>query len=582
MNERVAEAILDSSWSEEFARTLGGYRERARGMVRSQRERFEQIEEKLAEQIDHIARHLAEVDVATSSGREQVSQEADELRSRAEQLDTQDARLAELQRKLDERAAELDKVSNQLAEDNGQRRGELRQRQQHVEARVGELDDREAQLNQRVTRLEQEESNLRQSTLEQEQERDRLGTERSELETETSRLAEDLSQLAEERKKLDHRRQQLADDESRLAKDRNALAAQRNEESTAELVAAQQELDRKVAELQRLEQELGKVRTELASQMSAGQVTGAQAQSDQEELREHLSQYRKQLSDQQEEAGRLRTELAAAAAATADSGAQQDELARLQRTIDELTSQLEDSRQQISEGSTDQEVDDLRRRLELAVEDLRDQKNDNEQLRQQLAAAQTGPADADSSAPLTTGLDWESQKRQLLASLDDYDASDLHQVSEKRTAQNAIDVTNRVVAEKDQELEQLRSQLEALDETAAAGSDVAVGATAIADLLDQDELVKQERENLKTVQQEWRDKLRKAETDISVERAKIARERSGLEEKLREIASRRDELPGDDAPKKGKGAKPPGNRWLAKLGLDSNDDASFGPRRRAE
>ena len=98
---------------------------------------------------------------------------------------------------------------------------------------------------------------------------------------------------------------------------------------------------------------------------------------------------------------------------------------------------------------------------------------------------------------------------------------------------------------------------------------MAVGAAAIAENLDRDELILQEREKLRKLQEEWRNKLRQAEIDISIERARIARQRVEIEDKVSAYDSVRAQHKADDS------ASNPGNqpkqptrgRWLARLGL---------------
>jgi outer membrane protein TolC len=77
------------------------------------------------------------------------------------------------------------------------------------------------------------------------------------------------------------------------------------------------------------------------------------------------------------------------------------------------------------------------------------------------------------------------------------------------------------------------------------------------------------------MQEEWREKLRKAEVDISVERAKIARERSELEEKLQVFQSERkrlEEVLGSQPPGDDKGKKSSARNWLTRLGLKDSDE----------
>jgi len=69
------------------------------------------------------------------------------------------------------------------------------------------------------------------------------------------------------------------------------------------------------------------------------------------------------------------------------------------------------------------------------------------------------------------------------------------------------------------------------------------------------------------LQTEWEGKMRTAEVEISVERAKLARERSDLEEKLR-VLEERSATMGAQTPAANAAAKEPKRgRWLERLGL---------------
>ena len=63
---------------------------------------------------------------------------------------------------------------------------------------------------------------------------------------------------------------------------------------------------------------------------------------------------------------------------------------------------------------------------------------------------------------------------------------------------------------------------------------MAVGASAIAELLNTDELIRVERENLTRLQEELQQKLRQAEIEVSLERARLSRERVAMEDRLRQ------------------------------------------------
>jgi hypothetical protein len=76
------------------------------------------------------------------------------------------------------------------------------------------------------------------------------------------------------------------------------------------------------------------------------------------------------------------------------------------------------------------------------------------------------------------------------------------------------------------------------------------------------------------VQQEWRDKLKQAEIDISVERARVARERLELEEKLQWLEAEKQKIVPADGKTGGKGeaGSAAQRRWWARLGLKEADE----------
>jgi hypothetical protein len=110
-----------------------------------------------------------------------------------------------------------------------------------------------------------------------------------------------------------------------------------------------------------------------------------------------------------------------------------------------------------------------------------------------------------------------------------------------------------------------------LDQHRRATSDETPSAEANAEILDQDEVIRQERERLKAIQTEWEEKLRQAEVDTSVERAKLARERAQLEGEKQalqaKVARSASQDENDNVEKSGRG------RWLARLGLLESEDS---------
>ena len=94
-----------------------------------------------------------------------------------------------------------------------------------------------------------------------------------------------------------------------------------------------------------------------------------------------------------------------------------------------------------------------------------------------------------------------------------------------------------------------------------------LGAAALGEILDGDAIIREERENLKRLQEHWKEMSRQAEIDISLERAKLARQRAELEEQLSNFRSEMARV----RPKEGDDAKQeaPAQGWRARLGLKS-------------
>ena len=90
-----------------------------------------------------------------------------------------------------------------------------------------------------------------------------------------------------------------------------------------------------------------------------------------------------------------------------------------------------------------------------------------------------------------------------------------------------------------------------------------MGAAAVEAVLDQDPLIREQRDNLQRLEQQWQEMLRQAEIEMSLERAKLARERIAIEEKVRTYEQKL-AAGGTGSPAT---AKPARGRWLARLGL---------------
>lgn len=168
------------------------------------------------------------------------------------------------------------------------------------------------------------------------------------------------------------------------------------------------------------------------------------------------------------------------------------------------------------------------------------------------------------------GLNWESMKKQLLAELELEGQSASDATVDPQRLDEWMRQTDEIVAEKDRQIVELQDLLHS--QSANIGQ-FAVGAAAVADLLDQDSLIREERESLRQMQEEWHEKLRRAELEISMERAKIARERVELEEKVRRLESERAAMApvNEDPNNANKSKSPQRGRWMARLGLSGEE-----------
>lgn len=198
----------------------------------------------------------------------------------------------------------------------------------------------------------------------------------------------------------------------------------------------------------------------------------------------------------------------------------------------------------------------------------------------------------DSSA--TDALSWDERKRLILQQMeeDTFDADEFvgaiqssRASGESETGDAELDPVDFLhqlthdlsrreeeLRRKDDEIGELRNLLE--QQGGAREGGLAVGAAAIAHLMDADELVREEQQRLKQLQTEWEEKFRQGEIEASLERAKLSRERQELAKKQAELEEqlahlKRETHHAELEPKSGTG---PSRRWLRKLGISDTDD----------
>ena len=253
---------------------------------------------------------------------------------------------------------------------------------------------------------------------------------------------------------------------------------------------------------------------------------------------------------------------------------QRQEFSKRQAALEEAHAKLEDARSRLEDDRRPAAGDDeYHQRYEIAVSDIRELRSENDALKDVLNTLKSQPKSEPSSASGANAyLNWEDQKRKLLDSLGSaFNEDDEEDAKERAKIQDVIKKTERVLAQKETEINELKQLLENQSENIGS---VAVGAAAIGDILNRDEIICEERKNLKQLQEELREKLRAAEIDISVERARIARDRVELEEKMRLLAQQKSGANADEKSAADARQKPVRGRWLSRLGLSDLEKGS--------
>ncbi len=195
----------------------------------------------------------------------------------------------------------------------------------------------------------------------------------------------------------------------------------------------------------------------------------------------------------------------------------------------------------------------------MALEDLRQLRARHAETQQELTQLRARSGGAG------TVLNWELEKQKILAALEAESERDSIAPEERIELRQVVARTDqfmtekdRLLAEKDREIEELKLLLE--NQSGNLGS-VAVGAAALGQLFDQDSVIQEHRLHLEQLQTEMQEKMRQAEVEISLERAKLARERAKLEEQIRSLPPAA-EPPSSEKPERGGRG-----RWRAQLGI---------------
>lgn len=214
----------------------------------------------------------------------------------------------------------------------------------------------------------------------------------------------------------------------------------------------------------------------------------------------------------------------------------------------------------------------LRQKIQELESENSELHSQNQELAAQIAKSKIQGTAPENSLESGEMFSWEERKRLILLQMeeDSFDANQFaaslsHEIeSGKETPDAFIDRLRLEIEHRDEEIAELRHLLAQQAETRSDGT--AIGASAIADLLDADELIAQERGKLRQLQVEWEEKFRVGEIEASLERAKLSRDRQEVLAKKQELELQQEQLQREHR-QADTADGTSSRRWWAKLGL---------------
>lgn len=563
MDQRSPNRTDSEALAAQSAAAIRALRDRAQRVLDERGKRLTELEERIAAQLEIVGEELAR-DTSTLP----PTPSTEELES------------LELQR------SHLEREKSEWETLRQQEEAELLAARQEIEERSGRLTDEAAALEASRAELAHSQAKLETDTGRAEAQLHAIERERAELETAVASFrSEQQSSAHDYREKIIELERQLEEERSSWRSERKQLeAASRAQTHEAERLKLELEkAERRQLDLiESAKSDEASVRNEMEAQAAAWQHERAHLKEERDTLADELQGIRRKLdrSLQQEAAANkgLGEVVAKFELAMEDVRRLRGRLAELEQELEsrpnaelselpelihlrsereqlvEKVQALESQLSKVPPARSDQEVSDLRRRFEMAVEDVRQLKSEKAKLEEQLASSRRSPAlVADPSAS-----DWEAQKLRLLASLEGEEPATPERRKELASIEGTIRITDEVVAEKDRAIEALQQRLK---ESGSRSSD---------DIVNADEKIRAERERLAALELEINEKLRKAELELSTSRAKLARQETELE-KLRgdlEVFKQA----GLVSNAGGSTPSPPRRRWLDKLGLGGNEE----------
>ncbi|WP_145094567.1 coiled-coil domain-containing protein [Rosistilla carotiformis] len=455
-----------------------------------------------------------------------------DLFARSDALDLQTQQIAESQAALEQRESKTSRqrrlIANQLraqrAEQlltakklDGEKEQALEQLRAQCDAELQQaLAQRDVELEQT---LAQREADLEQT----------FGQREAELEQTFAQREAELEQTfaqreAEQEQTLTQRVAELQQTLAQRDADQEKTLAQHEAELEQALAQRDAVLEQRFAER---DSERDSARSQSDADLEQALATAQAERENARALESELDQLRQQLQALESER-------------ESTGSADVEEVATLQAAVDGLRCQRDSA--QTERDAVQHEIDELKRQ--------------NRELASKLATQQVNVAGNEGMVSLES-MSWEQRKSHMLQRLnaEDDELSDSEAAQQRLKIQDVIERTDREVSKRDAEIAELRCLLE--QQSMAAG-DMAIGGAAVLQMLDQDELILEERAKLQRIQGEWEEKLRQAEIDVSLERAKLARERIDIEQRLAEM---REATKAEGKPES------KGRKWLAQLGL---------------
>ncbi|WP_345682735.1 hypothetical protein [Novipirellula caenicola] len=249
---------------------------------------------------------------------------------------------------------------------------------------------------------------------------------------------------------------------------------------------------------------------------------------------------------------------------------------------------LRDNSERIERGDHETAITLLRDEIATLEDELCELKRQNSDLAAKVANANVKKSTSDTPSDFTEALSWEERKQLILRQMEEdcFDAETfLTQTVQSRLNDADEDDEREVdpvtfVEELTSEVTRLQQQNERLEKEISelnhllenrpqSAGGMAIGAAAIAEMIDADELIQEERQRLQALQTQWEEKFRQAEIEASLERAKLSRERQEVATKIADLDEQLDRLRREAAQNQsGEGHS---RKWLAKLGLAGDD-----------